>query len=532
VARSSIRRGEYFSGDTLIITSGTYYFADYGDDIIRPPHGNPGDYTTVIGHGATKPLLLGSDNLYSIFELGSSWDSESWIHIENFEIASLIDAPYTGGVREGIEAGSWGDTVSHYIFKNIEIYHVEEAGINIAGDADYITLEACSIHHTGLFALGGPSPSGDGWTNILIDSCYLSYAGHFYGGVETPSPYDRPDGLGFEDSEGPIEIRYTTAEHNLGDGLDSKSKRTHIHHCTVANNTCDGVKLWGDSSYVENTLICGTGDGDPSSSPWCLLVLDTEDSDGHYEIVNVTMWDSPGRNAHYVGTCQYDNSGVHVTLVFRNNIIVGRRMFFARPIVDIVAENNLFFIEGEEQIFAGDVYYDSTNIGSFGSGNIYGDPLFAGPAWGSDGDFHLNALSPARDAGTAVALTDDLDGNPRPIGTGFDIGCYEFTDIGVSEITTTPSAYEIRAYPNPFNSSVTISISGECDTPLRIEIYDVAGRKIVESPPAPLIKGRAEQSEAGGLFVWTPEKSLGSGVYLLRACYGEEPSITKIIYLK
>ena len=40
-------------------------------------------------------------------------------------------------------------------------------------------------------------------------------------------------------------------------------------------------------------------------------------------------------------------------------------------------------------------------------------------------DFHLKAGSPAINAGTVIAdVTDDLDGNPRPVGN-YDCGCYE-----------------------------------------------------------------------------------------------------------
>jgi hypothetical protein len=42
-------------------------------------------------------------------------------------------------------------------------------------------------------------------------------------------------------------------------------------------------------------------------------------------------------------------------------------------------------------------------------------------------DYHLSSTSPAIDKGTATdAPATDLDGNPRPRGAGFDIGCYEF----------------------------------------------------------------------------------------------------------
>ncbi|MCW5755506.1 MAG: VCBS repeat-containing protein [Phycisphaeraceae bacterium] len=52
---------------------------------------------------------------------------------------------------------------------------------------------------------------------------------------------------------------------------------------------------------------------------------------------------------------------------------------------------------------------------------------------GFDEDERLAAGSPAIDAGTSAAMYAplDLDGKPRPIGNGFDIGCYEY---GLGEV--------------------------------------------------------------------------------------------------
>ncbi len=52
------------------------------------------------------------------------------------------------------------------------------------------------------------------------------------------------------------------------------------------------------------------------------------------------------------------------------------------------------------------------------------DPLFVDPV---NGDFRLQADSPAIDAGTCIGAPDhDRDGNPRPVGATCDIGAYEY----------------------------------------------------------------------------------------------------------
>ncbi|MGC9315684.1 MAG: T9SS type A sorting domain-containing protein, partial [bacterium] len=127
--------------------------------------------------------------------------------------------------------------------------------------------------------------------------------------------------------------------------------------------------------------------------------------------------------------------------------------------------------------------------------------------------------------GKVVIETSDcgfmLCANTNSLGEGgYDIYVIRTDSLGSSTIEenqSLPRTPEISAHPNPFNSSVRIEVEGEWDSPVQIEIYDVAGRKIVESPPAPLIKGGARR--AGGSYYWQPDETLPSGVYLVRARY-------------
>jgi hypothetical protein len=63
-----------------------------------------------------------------------------------------------------------------------------------------------------------------------------------------------------------------------------------------------------------------------------------------------------------------------------------------------------------------------------GTTNLWGDPAFVAP---DAGDYHINATSDAADAGVEVAVYHDLDGDPRPLGGGYDIGADEFRVLGV-----------------------------------------------------------------------------------------------------
>ncbi|MEN2984940.1 MAG: right-handed parallel beta-helix repeat-containing protein, partial [Dictyoglomaceae bacterium] len=330
--------------------------------------------------------------------------------------------------RDGIEI--LRKPSSHIILKDLYIHHIDEMGINIQ-DVNNLQIINCRIEYCGFGAIGGPEGKHGGLRNVKIEKCRLSYSGHYYqGGDGSGNPYDRPDGFGIEPSQGPVEIVDTIAEHNKGDGLDSKAEKTYIRRCIVANNSCDGVKIWGDGSKVENTLIYGRGDGDPSETPWGSIVIDqVEKENARFEIVNVTVDSEVFGSIMYV---QIDASykEIPIQIIIRNSIFCGRGNNNTIDIgesVDLIVENNLFYAPKSNYIlsYKGEEY-TSQNIGNLGKGNIYGDPLFISPAWGKVGDYHLKDGSPAIDKGTSIgAPNHDLEGKPRPKGKGYDMGCYE-----------------------------------------------------------------------------------------------------------
>ncbi|MBN2378668.1 right-handed parallel beta-helix repeat-containing protein [candidate division WOR-3 bacterium] len=443
-----------------------YYLSDYDEDILRPPSGTAEAWVTIIGGdvqgtyyvsptgddgnpgtssepwaspgygvsqlssgdtlvilpraGYSRPVLAGSKNLGSAIELGAT----SYLRIENIEITSDNGKDFRDGIT-GIDG-----LLEHVVLKDLYIHHVDEFGIDIADVADFQIID-CEITYCGFGAIGGPAGVYGGLRNLVIDGCDLSYSGHYYQGKDGSNrPYDRPDGFGIEESEGPIEIRNTTSTHNYGDGLDSKSSRTWIHECYVANNSCDGVKLWGDSSVVENTLIYGRGDGDDEPTPWAAIVIETAKNNAHIELTNLTVDDYLGEN--YLMYVQYSDEFRNVPINLRiTNCIFSSRGVNARvwlaPKVNPEITYNLFYFPKDEVVLEhGDDTYSSGDVGDLGDGNIYADPGFNTPAWGSDGDYHLKSSSPAIDAGdTTLAPSTDLDGKARPQGKSVDIGCYE-----------------------------------------------------------------------------------------------------------
>jgi len=409
-------------GDTLIILGGRYILSEYDADILIPPSGTPDAWVTIQGEEGNRPILAGRDNLLTAIDLSGA----QYVRIANLEITHDDQAQGEAlWFREGVEI--LGAPAAHIILEDLYIHHVDEFGMNIQ-DVEDLQILNCRIEYAGFGALGGPAGEHGGWRNVVIRGSSLSWSGHYYqGGDGSNRPYDRPDGFGIEPSQGPILIEDTIAEHNYGDGLDSKAANTTIRRAVVANNSCDGVKLWGANSRIENTLIYGRGDGNPEPSPWAAIVIDqVETPNARFEIVNVTVDDSIGQN--YLMYVQYDNPSLPLQLLMRNVIFSSRgpeAHIFIGSGTTLIADHNLFYFPQSALVLEhGDRRYTAQEIAELGSGNFYGDPLFVRPAWGEEGDYHLQAGSPAINAGTPDgAPSEDLTNRPRDAQP--DIGAYE-----------------------------------------------------------------------------------------------------------
>jgi len=118
--------------------------------------------------------------------------------------------------------------------------------------------------------------------------------------------------------------------------------------------------------------------------------------------------------------------------------------------------------------------------------------------------------------------------------------------LGVPEFEREmPSRITLNAYPNPFNSTVTISLSvipGLVRNP-EIEIFDINGRRVSvissegfqpdeKSPTYPQEISPFGRNDGGREFIWQPDETIGSGVYLVRAKIGDKDNTKRVVYLK
>ncbi len=144
--------------------------------------------------------------------------------------------------------------------------------------------------------------------------------------------------------------------------------------------------------------------------------------------------------------------------------------------------------------------------------------------------YSLSEYSPAIDAGTPFFVWDgDTVINLTPadyVGSAPDIGAYEF-GAGMNTIhqNQLPKPLSIgSAYPNPFNSSITIQYSLRFNENIKIKLFDINGRLVKEILSAKI--------NAGDHSINLNDLPLSSGTYFIRIESEQHYDTKKIVYLK
>lgn len=221
---------------------------------------------------------------------------------------------------------------------------------------------------------------------------------------------------------------------------------------------------------------------------------------------------------------------------FSNNIVVGNSSFPAfmcgtvysyLSITPLVVDHNDIYNP------SGPGYGGACPDQSGTYGNIAADPLFNNAA---NGDYHLQASSPAIDTGNNSALqllandgfplTTDLDGKPRlqdATGKGYpivDMGVYEYAgsqDAQATTILLTPSAWTLNGGSNLTLTAQLVSPAG---TPTGAVTFDEDGNQI----------GTAAIDSSGAATFNVP--SLVPGPHAFTATYPGSGAFTAAVSVK
>jgi hypothetical protein len=242
----------------------------------------------------------------------------------------------------------------------------------------------------------------------------------------------------------PVLVEDCYVHDNGGDGIDLNSRDRDGHaegvvvrRNVVVRNHLNGIKLWA-GGLIENNIVWGQG----NSAIWVGTFHST------LEIINNTiafnMWDPTFSERNWVFVVGYPEEidEPQVELLMVNNIIafntgpqVGEptALYLGSGVI-LTEHNNLFFSKVDEEItaeflgmeisrqaIADGTWSDQTGQGQ---GDITEDPMFLS-GW-PDVDLSLQPGSPGIDSGdSANCPAEDVYGNPRPAGSGCDLGAIE-----------------------------------------------------------------------------------------------------------
>jgi uncharacterized repeat protein (TIGR01451 family) len=210
----------------------------------------------------------------------------------------------------------------------------------------------------------------------------------------------------------------STSDRGNGGGLFLGQGSATFDSNTIAGNTAaliptttgKGGGLWvsGTSPFtLTNNLVASNHANTEGSGLWF---------DGDQ------WWPTAGRLLHTtivdnVGSGQGVYVGDYTTLTLTNTIVSNH------------SSVGVFAIAGGTAALEGTLWYDNAaHTGGegtilIGSVNVFDDPAYEDPAsW----DYHLTAGSAAINSGVDSGVTTDIDGHPRPVDTGYDIGADEY----------------------------------------------------------------------------------------------------------
>jgi Right handed beta helix region len=219
----------------------------------------------------------------------------------------------------------------------------------------------------------------------------------------TRTTIDGNQGIGISATGGALTIAQSTISGNTGGGLSATGGTLTIAQSTISLNTAGGLSISGAQFDITNTFIVSNGG---ASTPFGgVSIAQTGSGTRRFEFNTVS--NNVGVDGAALGmVC----SLVTQPIVLTNNIIYGNQTGGTRTQVGGAMCSWTYSDIGPDTVA--------------GTMNTSADPMFVNP---TQGNFHIKATSPARDAADpAATLAVDFDGDTRPQGAHSDMGADEW----------------------------------------------------------------------------------------------------------
>lgn len=303
-------------------------------------------------------------------------------YMTDSDIYSIRPADYNLWSGYGNRIEVTGGTVRRTKFRSLYTFTTANVGASMSNGKRPL-FEDCEFLSCSNYAWGLGSFSNADLVNCVISNC------------------------AYRESQGGMNLTGTTT-----------LNRCRIHAFSVWNNSTKNMLVLGAGSDItfENCLI--SGNNIRNGAPIYLGTGGTVARFLHCTIADNNA--SMGVTGCFGGSGTRDN---HNSIILRNTIVRGNTTGSLTTLTEVNADPAITYTDIEANCSA-----ITDIVPTTGSGNFAYEPLYNNAA---QGDYSQAKGSPCIDTGYEIGITEDIEGNERPLnGTGRetaqpDVGCYE-----------------------------------------------------------------------------------------------------------